>query len=676
MKRFLLPIGLWVSSVALVAQAEERKLQIQLETQSGSEPTQLCLVSRFVPAAEKGQSPESARENLPRYRQALGGTCQWGERLRGECKLEEPYAQQLASNGLCAPNTNPPIGDKEFQWCERKLVNRAERILVLSIDSGVTGASLTHQLLQLTLNPATASKNSLAIRTIGGDYLDTAVASHRDPDGSDRALLAIVPLCASSHVVIPRYECPGINKHPLLTLRNGGRQLSVSFNQLPDAIDLPLPQASEHGGSLELSDCDGSLKLAATWLQQPPPEIALKPQEFPVLWRRDPLSAAACPGELSLPEVPLRCRPPTSKEGTPIPHAPGDDNVCQYSCVSVTPIDLPTAVAFQENVPTQLSGESGAAPIYNRWEARLLQPGDTLDGYLRPEQRFITLQHDAWRPKRDERKGDRITSIWIATPDGKAQSVATNTPRLFVPGVSAGDHVTYRYFGDRLFETATAPVESGGIVKLKDPDQEYARGVQPGLAFWGGWRHLGGAKDATEWNPVGGMELVLAVPAWRTYTCNEDWYFEPEFHLGATVTTQSYESIFQATPLDARSDSSKNVMILLVPLEVSVRAPLGIDQLQVDLGAGLAWYRAFYTEDTARLAPNIAVSLPRATLLWRITRGFTFGFDSRLLSGFGTFGLHSRRVVETFDLGGRLSRRELGSKMLLFGLVTRFDDVF
>jgi hypothetical protein len=696
---FLFALACLILAHARVSLAEDRQLQVTLEISSGSAPTQLCVVAPFVPPDEGVTGCAGKSENSPKYREPTDApSCQWPSSGSGACGgFDQNVARALASNGLCAPEKNLETLKGDTLWCERK-PSCSENVLALRVDAGITHASMSHSLIQLSLDTPTGTKqNTVAIKTVGGDYLSTAVASHRDPDKSDRAALSLIPRCASSRIFIPRYQCPpqatkageppATQKHPKLTLTNGDGTVEVSFTQLQDVIDLPLPSSARKGGSLTLSDCGQDpgasrprLTLEADWTDQPPSEIHLKARDFPVQWQRDPLSIDECPSQVSLPEVPLKCDyhlPPDTKQPPGVRPPSGDQkNVCYYQCVSPIPMDLPTKVTFDERIPSTDCDASACDSATNRWELPLLVPGETIDGYLPLEQRSINLRHFHWGDNRAARLGDRVTSIWIATPDGKAQYVGTGTQRLLVPNVRAQDSVSYRYFGDRLFDTRTASVHSGGIVELADPDTEYTRGVQPGLAFSGGWRHVGGARESTAWNPQGGVELALAIPKWRSYLAHEKWYIEPEIHIGATVTTQAYESVFQATSADSRREFWHNVLILMVPLELTFRAPVGIDQLQLDVGAGVAWYRPFYAADSGRLAPNFAVSAPRITGLWRLTRAVSLGIDSRLLWGFSPFGLHSRRVVQTFDAGGLLRREEVDGQLFMFGPVLRLDDVF
>lgn len=694
-----------VGFAARPVRAAERQLQVILQADAGTEATQLCVVGAFVPPREKDADKKPGTneqqdagaatdaDDQPHFRPSPGGDCGWKSGASGVCEaFDKDVALQLGSNGLCAPQTMliSEQGKKqgEVLWCERKPAASehgpaaSEHVLALKVDAGVTRASLTGSLIELTLDtPIQARANAVAIHAVGGDFLPAAVASHREPDGSDRAILPLRPRCASSHVVIPRYECPpGLPKHPTLTLRNQGSDSTVSFQQLPDVVDIPLPWTeSANGGSLELSDCvePGSNKprvvMQADWRDQPPAKVDLKPKQFPVRWRRDPLALARCPSKLTLPEVPLVCGIHSRGASPDASRSPlkGDDT-CDYQCQSPIPVELPRRALFEE--PSCATPPCPAPD--NHWEVTVLRPGDTVEGYIRNEERTIHLARDEWPAGRESRIGDGIRSIWIATPDGKVQTVAVATTRLVVPGVSIGDSVTYRYLGDRPFDEGRATVEAGGAVELADPDTLHARGVQPGLAFWGGWRHIGGAKDAAEWNPVGGVELVLAVPRWRRYLLCGSWYIEPEIHVGATVTTQSYESSFQATPSDPSRSETHNVLILVVPIEFTLRAPVIVDQVQFDLGGGIAWYRPFFAEDTSRLAPNIALSVPRMSLLWRLSHSASLGIDGRMLTGLDPLGLHSRRVVETFDLGGLKRREEPDAKVLMFGLVARLDDVF
>jgi len=664
--------------------AAEREVQITLDVAEGDEPTQLCVVAAFIKAdtADIAPRPSTGAGSQP---------CEWSEKPSKSCAYDAAVSRELMSSGVCA-------SDEAFRqvksgsriWCSPSPADSPARVLALELNAGVTRPPvLSGALVRLTVDTPTSTKGSVSIAIAGGDYRKVGVASRRDLDDTDRARLPLIPRCVSTHVIIPRYECPDGpgkvgGKPPGLALElldaQRRRRYTIKFDQLPDALDLPIPDLDSAGGTLRLSTCNvvqrsnaSSLQLEAGWPEQPPATITLKPKAFPFQWRLDPLAKRECPTPATLPEVPMEC--------TAIKEMPADE-VCRYQCNASIPVDLPTRVQFEEVIRIEEAPKDCISPkrckkyttYKNRWDGVLIRAGATFDGYLPPEKRHIVLSHEAWDRERSRRPGDIIESIWIGTPDGKGQFVSPLTPRLFVPGVNAGDSVTYRYIGSRLFKERMADVGRGGIVKLQDPDKAYARKVQPGFAAWGGLGYLDGPGEISRFDPSGGAEFILAVPAFRMGPWGS-LYIEPELHIGASVSTQSYESIYQATSSGRPIDVRRSVSVLVVPIELTFRLPVIIDELQIDLGLGLAYLHEMHARDRARVASNIGLSLPRAALLWRVTRTIWLGFDSRVIwDEVGAF--RSRRVVETFDLGGQTSRAEPGATMVMFGPLIRFDDVF
>lgn len=668
---FVLFVVLASLGVAQRASAADREIQVTLDVADGNEPTQLCVVAAFIRADGVDTFPLPGASAGPAEPTPA---CQWGRTSPGNCSAyDHTVHQQLESTGVCATDQSfrrPTPGLRV--WCSPAPSAGPQRMLALKVDAGLTRAPVFGpSLVRLTVDTPASTKGSVSVEIVGGDYRKTGVASHRERDESDRARLTLTPRCVSTHVVIPRYECPDgsggtgrMRQSPVLEVFGapGQAPYSVAFAQLPDAIDLPIPDLERAGGALRLSDCGPArlLQLETDWPDQPPASVTLRPKVFSFQWRIDTLATGVCPNPVTLPEIPLDCTATLLPVG----------DVCYYQCASSIPVDLPTRVEFQEFVGCR--GE-GCTTYINRWSAVVLRSGATIDGYLPPEQRFIVLDPQGWKVNRTERAGDQIESIWIATPDGKGQFVVPATPRLFVPGVHARDSVTYKYIGDRLFEERQSPVARGGLVQLEDPDGTYARGVQFGLAAWGGWRYLNGPEGVTEWNPGGGAEFILAVPAARFQW--QKFYIEPALHIGATITSHSYESIFQQTSSGQPKDVSHNVLIFVVPIDLSARFPIIGDDFQAAVGLGIAWYQQMYAEDENRVATNIGLSLPRVTLLWHVTRTISLGFDSRVI--WGQLGpLRSRRVIETFDLGGRERREERNTTMVTLGPLIRFDDVF
>jgi hypothetical protein len=659
-----------------VARAEQRELFARFGGPTEQTPSHLCVVSvgvspKSLPGGDLEVVPE--RDGLP-YRDGGVGVvsltnghhvCAWPKpNLAGPppasgtgtstagCDLAGTSGDArgrdvVATKGACASTFKlPPGHTMQCKANELRAPGEPFSPVVLQLQENVVDLHLIGNYARLTYVVVRRTPGDRPEAVVsGGAYAGVSGTPSRQLDGSEHVDLPLVPRCSRIALRLPDFDCSTVSEVDVRTLDlvdpSGWRRLELQ--DVPSEFEVSVPTHLA-GARLALTTCQGRHLFVTEWPRLPPQQARFEPRTIELEWRRDKLAdPASCP-ELTLPEVGASCsRPPT---GGP----------CRYSCPARVPITLPTTARFKQKKP--------AATLPDEWEIRVVRPGEVLEGYLPAERRYVALKL-GWDRARADQEGDRIDSVEVHTPDGRTHNLTLDVPRLGIVGLRWDDSLTYTYRGMRPFKTEFSKVEDGGVVVLKTP--RAARFLQPGLAAWAGWRHLAHAEDATKWNPNGGIEMVVAIRGARAYLC-PSFYIEPEIRAGVAFSSMAFSSHFGSRGRAEQTHS--NIPILMVPLEFTERMPVFTDSLEFSVGAGAAWYRQVFASDEHRVAESVAFVLPRADLVWHVTRSVKLGWTFRyLLAG-------ARGVTTSLDEAGVKNRTEAPTRMLQTGPIARFDDVF
>lgn len=691
----------WLIFWSSPAQATRRDLVVRLGAADDPPPTDVCVSSigvnpystlngkpLRVSSTDKGASITAVGDVRlePAAPQASQLACLWHPNpdppaapAAPACDFDKQSAAatkaSLADAGMCEPTFTMPAG--AFSCAHNELPSRQseQSVAIIQVEETIADVHLIGNELRIGFD-LTAQRKDLktSVRVIGGHFAPVSTTPTRQIDGSESASLRLLPLCTAVAVHVPPFECPASrtpNAAPLprlLTWRtpDGIRRLLLS-NQ-GDDFELTVPARAN--AQVELATCGDQQHFSAEWKLGSSADVRFQPTKFSFDWRLEPLSD------------PKTC--PTVKiDQGECPGIQGVPGLCRYQCGQGAPLSLPATARFSQHkqLPGVAPGAQNQAP--DEWSLLLTHPGEVLEGYLPAERRYLLFRRLWSDDNRVNRWGDRLYGIDIQTPDGKKHSLTAEVERLSVPNLQVYDSVTYQYDGMRPFKVQRASVQAGGVVCLAEPDgqpgvpecgeakvyaDQHQRKLQPGLGLWVGWRGVAGARDSTRWNPSGGVEFALGFPVFRWYLAKNSLYLEPELHVGLTVSSIAFESVFSDQGRDTVSWS--NVPVLVLPLELGVKVPTFTDEVEFGVGLGATWTHQVFAADQRRVEGGFSLSLPRLDLIWHVSRTFGIGGMLRYLAS------GAERVQIRLDQGGVASREILDTQILQGGLLARWDDVF
>jgi len=381
----------------------------------------------------------------------------------------------------------------------------------------IRGVRLDGSVIHLNYRSDVTSWPFPVANVIGGDY----VIGRSQLMSEGKATLSVTPACRLHTVQLP----------PLARVYDG-EPLAVraSFNSPEEVLscnadvksgsrfEITLPHWDVPGEKTlvvtarprgQAEDDDPIAEFQASWHgSRPPVLIESRAQRVSFSWRVHCMysgrsSGMACPAA-SLDQHGIRCGVGT----------PNSDGMCVYSCGQGT-----GEAAMEFELPTSVRLEG---PNEDRWSTQLSYVGQEIDGYVAAEDRRLSVDFSAWGADNSEIqrqvdvRGDRIHHLQVSSPSGDDHRVLPTRQggqRLFVPGATCGDLLTYQIFGDRIYTRASAEIDQGALHFDHPASTGQVLGFNVGLATgivsgFGGYEYtqpLVGAVGAATIRPWGAM---------------------------------------------------------------------------------------------------------------------------------------------------------------------------
>lgn len=330
------------------------------------------------------------------------------------------------------------------------------------------------------------------VEILGGRYHAGEVASVGD---SAVLTLPLVPRCVERRLRFP--AAPESNCAAAKLTTNG---------VAAGAVDVGVPallHVNENGrnNTVSLERC-GTTYVGA--FDYPAVDgVELAPSSFPLSWSKSCFVPKAGPAR-KCPSVTL------SRYGHTCKPKPECESGCCYQCNPSRPVEFPTPVQLEVDVPLPQRADETTAAAFDAvvWQEDARFPGDTLTGYVASEERRVFLH---WGDDQGDwaAKGDEIDSLELTGPDGRTQHVGIDTTSVAVPGVQCGDRFTYRYQG-RWPDKLHADTLDGDTLVLEAPASK-RQDVIMGLRVHGGALGYTGVDANAAWSPFFDVEFAALI---------------------------------------------------------------------------------------------------------------------------------------------------------------------
>ena len=529
---------------------------------------------------------------------------------------------------FCLPESDKPLIEKASSrateglslWCKRNeegdpasdIKNTLILLLQIApdgdIEQVIEDLTFRRDLITVQFRRKLGNFKDKRLEILGGSYLETDRVF--PIGGSHRVVLPIYPRCGKHEVKLMPMKTLVRNKRVSVTVefKDRGSNDAQCCNVEVDAkgrFETYVPYAANRDGR-ERKTLTCTVKergarapdravFEAEWYETMPPKvIRTHMSQVSFYWRRHCLypqetgaagnrgfggGRARCP-DAALSEVGLDCRARFNRR----------DNTCLYVCggdkgrekVSAR-FHIPTAVTFSRPGTT------------DTWSESLRYVGQTLSGYVRPEDRQLAVDFSAWNaddPQSLTRvPGDRIDYIQVRSPKGDVHRIKvrqTGEQRVKVPWVRCEDVLAYRNVGRRTYREDTLLVEDGGIA-LPHPERTAQK--------WG-WALMTGGGYNTSWtkkddrspfsrNPHGWIKAALTYrPIGRTLGRLPLWFEVAS--INASVSSKRYRTTVPSSVNNLNEKKNKTDAVVFARWMIGSEAMLTLART-VATGIGVGW---------------------------------------------------------------------------------------
>lgn len=380
-----------------------------------------------------------------------------------------------------------------------------------------------------------------------------------------------------------------------------------------------------------------SLGLAEWRGVDPPPSIRMGFGRVNFTWKRHCLFPARekCP-DVHFTDSSAVERARSTAQGATCNSAEDWPN-CHYRCTSPSPFELPQSITF---VPPD--GRDYA------WEDSLLQADQELHGYLRPEDRYLTLhactrywllRHDSDSESRGVQiaraheecndakggaarardvptelpaPGSSVESLALISPDGLRHEVpmGARSAHIPFPGGACQDSIAYEIRGDRTYRTRAVPI-GGGTIDIPPPESS-ARWFSLSMDVNGGIKGL--LDDDLSKMPVGSLGIgALFSP--------RNWLIGFPLRVGTRVTSQPFWELGDTLDRPVKKSRAGAEVVFLTGMTFHLTSDLELDAL-----VGYVFHTSVIASDRGRVGPfhhSFTAAIPVRV---RLVQGVWFEF--------------------------------------------------
>jgi hypothetical protein len=291
-----------------------------------------------------------------------------------------------------------------------------------------------------------------------------------------------------------------------LPIGRNGEIKSITARILPTSPTTPSDTSAVCNSSDDPISSGSVSTFAARWTEEFPRAVDLRATYLRFEWTPD-TSYPFVEHEVQCPlahlvDAGLDCRSSPMMSGARLLR-------CDYRCTAITPIVLPTTVSF--TVPK----------IGDQWREPLVRVSDELSGYTDSGHRHLIVDMSHWAPRVSRIVGDRIESVELTPPSGKAARLGPEGRHFVVlDGVNSGETILFKLYGDREYAEAPVQVEAGQI-RLPDVGKT-SKQWSFGMMLGGGLevpfanRFVGPVNDHVNVQPAGAIDASLRFkPAYK-----------------------------------------------------------------------------------------------------------------------------------------------------------------